>query len=63
MDYEKIKELIVQLIDQTFFENDKERAKKFPEEKPTPAVAKGGSYKTRRRRRRYRRYRKTRRTC
>jgi hypothetical protein len=60
MDYEKIKELIVQLIDQTFFENDKERAKKFPEEKPTPAVAKGGSYKTRHRRRR-RRYRKTRR--
>lgn len=61
MDYEKIKELIVQLIDQTFFENDKERAKKFPEEKPTPAVARGGSYKTRRRRQR-RRYRKTQRT-
>lgn len=65
MDYEKIKELIVQLIDQTFFENDKERAKKFPEEKPTPvvapAVAKGGSNKTRRRYRRYRRFRKTRR--
>jgi hypothetical protein len=60
MDYEKIKELIVQLIDQTFFENDKERAKKFPEEKPAPAVAKGGSNKTRRRRR-YRRHRKTRR--
>jgi hypothetical protein len=67
MDYEKIKELIVQLIDQTFFENDKERAKKFPEEKPTPApeenpapAKKGGSYKTRRRRR-YRHYRKTRR--
>ena len=62
MDYEKIKELIVQLIDQTFFEKDKERAKKFPEEKPTPAVAaKGGSYKTRRRRRQRRRYQKTRR--
>jgi hypothetical protein len=66
MDYEKIKELIVQLIDQTFFENDKERAKKFPEEKITPAPpvvvapAKGGSNKTRRRRR-YRRHRKTRR--
>jgi hypothetical protein len=67
LDYKKIKELIVQLIDQTFFEKDKERAKKFPEEKPTPAVApapkviKGGSYKTRRRRRQRRRYRKTRR--
>jgi hypothetical protein len=60
MDYEKIKELIVQLIDQTFFENDKERAKKFPEEKPAPAVARGGSNNTRRRRR-YRRHRKTRR--
>ena len=59
LDYEKIKELIVQLIDQTFFEKDKERAKKFPEEKPTPAVAaKGGSYKTRRRRRRYRKTRR-----
>jgi chemotaxis protein histidine kinase CheA len=67
LDYKKIKELIVQLIDQTFFEKDKERAKKFPEEKITPAVApapkviKGGSYKTRRRRRQRRRYRKTRR--
>jgi len=59
MDYEKIKELIVQLIDQTFFEKDKERAKKFPEEKPTPAVAaKGGSYKTRRQRRRYQKTRR-----
>ena len=64
LDYEKIKELIVQLIDQTFFEKDKERANKFPQEKQTPAVAqavaRGGSNKTRRRRR-YRRYRKTRR--
>jgi hypothetical protein len=35
MDYEKIKELIIQMIDQTFFEENKDNAKKF----------KGGSLK------------------
>jgi hypothetical protein len=37
MDYEKIKELIIQMIDQTFFEENKDNAKKF----------KGGSLKGR----------------
>jgi hypothetical protein len=59
-DYKKIKELIIQLIDQAFFENDKEKAKKFSDDNEMSKVKGGSYYKTRSKRRRRQRNRKTR---
>ena len=59
-DYKKIKELIIQLIDQVFFENDKEKAKKFSDDNEMSKVKGGSYYKTRSKRRRHQRNRKTR---
>jgi len=45
MDYEKIKELIIQMIDQTFFEENKDNAKKFKGGSLKGGSLKGGSLK------------------
>ena len=45
MDYEKIKELIIQMIDQTFFEENKDNAKKFKGGSLKGGLLKGGLLK------------------
>ena len=47
MDYEKIKELIIQMIDQTFFEENKDNAKKFKGGSLKGGLLKGGLLKGR----------------
>jgi hypothetical protein len=60
MDYEKIKELIIQMIDQTFFEENKDNAKKFKGGSLKGGLLKGSSLRKTRRRLHRRRHKQTR---
>ena len=60
MDYEKIKELIIQMIDQTFFEENKDNAKKFKGGSLKGGSLKGSSLRKTRRRLHRRIHKKTR---